>query len=480
MMATAETDTTARIMIVDDEPHLRRVLEAVFQREGYQTLAADTPRRALAIAAEQQVDVLVSDLIMPELTGVELMQHLQEVQPGIVTVMITAHGSVRSAVDSMKTGAFDYIVKPFDMEQIRSVVRKAIDRRRLMGDCRLPRPDGESRHSLENVVGDSARMQDVYRVVHRVAASRATVLIRGESGTGKELIARALHENSPRMRHPFVAIAAAALSDELLESELFGHEKGSFTGAVGQRIGRFEMADAGTLFLDEIGDISPALQVKLLRVLQEREFERVGGTKTIKVDVRLVAATNRDLEAMVAAGRFREDLYYRLHVIQIMMPPLRQRKEDIPALVAHFSKRFARENARAIKGISDEAMTILMRHSWPGNVRELENCIEYAAVMAESDATQITPDVLPLSVRTMVASGGSISVPAGTTFEDAVAVVERELLLDALKKADWDLAKTAAALCMNERSLGHYLKKHHLESRDDWMPALPAAAAKKR
>ncbi|MBI3946286.1 MAG: sigma-54-dependent Fis family transcriptional regulator, partial [Armatimonadetes bacterium] len=277
-MAEGVAGAAARVLVVDDEPHIRRVLEAVFRREGFDVLTADTPQRALALAAEGKVDVLVSDLIMPELTGVELMQQMQTLQPGAVTVMITAHGTVRSAVDAMKLGAFDYVAKPFDMEQIRAVVRKAADHARSAGECPREHPEADESPRLDNVVGDSPKMRDIYKIVARVADSRATVLLRGESGTGKELIARALHHTSSRHRHPFVAVAAAALSDELLESELFGHEKGSFTGATGQRIGRFELADGGTLFLDEIGDISPTLQIKLLRVLQEREFERVGGT----------------------------------------------------------------------------------------------------------------------------------------------------------------------------------------------------------
>ncbi|HOQ30038.1 MAG TPA: sigma-54 dependent transcriptional regulator [Armatimonadota bacterium] len=470
-----EPGDTVRVLVVDDEQHIRRVLEALFRRDGYEVYTAETPQRALALAAETDIDVLVADLIMPDLTGVQLMQEIRQLHPGVATVMITAHGSVRSAVDAMKLGAFDYIAKPFDMDELLRVVRKAIDWKRLNGEAKCARELPDAKWTLDNIVGSSPQMQQVCRIVRRAANSRATVLLRGESGTGKELVALALHKNSPRARHPFVPVAAAALSEELLESELFGHEKGSFTGATNQRIGRFELADGGTLFLDEIGDISPALQVKLLRVLQEREFERVGGTKTIKVDVRLIAATNRDLEAAVAAGRFRHDLYYRLQVIQITMPPLRQRKEDLPALVDHFIRKYAGEDGRQIQGVSDEAMEILTRHSWPGNVRELENCIEYAVVMSEPDATLITPDVLPLSVRGLVASGDTIQVPAGTTFDEAVAVVERELLLDALKKTGWNLRAASAHLGMSDRSLEHYIRKHGLESQEDWMPKVPPA-----
>lgn len=477
MAEAAVESTIGRVLIVDDEPNIRLILGAMFRRQGYDTITAESPQQALAVAGEQPVDVLISDLIMPELTGVELMQRVQEMQPGVVTIMITAHSSVRSAVDAMKLGAFDYISKPFDMEQIQLVVRKAVSQRRLTDENQRLRRELDARYRLDNVVGNSQRMQEIYKIVTRVADSRATVLIRGESGTGKELIARALHHNSSRSRHPFVAVSAAALSNELLESELFGHEKGSFTGAIGQRIGRFEAADGGTLFLDEIGDISSALQVKLLRVLQEREFERVGGTKPIKVDVRLVAATNRDLEAAVAAGRFRQDLYYRLQVIQIPMPPLRERKEDIPMLVEHFVRKYARENGRQVKGTTDDALDTLMRHTWPGNVRELENCIEYATVMSEPEAPLIERDVLPLSVRAMVATGETISVPSGTSFEEAIAVVERELLLHALKKSEWNTREAAQALGMSERTLQGYLGKHGLESRDDWIPPVLVGAA---
>jgi len=388
------------ILIVDDEPNIRRVLEAVFAKEKYQVFTAENGRKALEIiSTEPHLNVVLCDLIMPDMNGIEVLKEALQINPRLSLVMITAHGTIKTAVDAMKLGAFDYITKPFDMDEIKLVAKNALERSRLLGENIELKQELKTRFQFENIVGSSTKMREVYKVVERVANSNATVLIRGESGTGKELIARAIHYNSPRASKPFIAVSCAALPETLLESELFGHEKGAFTGAVGQKAGRFELANHGTLFLDEVPEISPAVQVKLLRALQEREFERVGGTKTIKVDVRVIAATNRNLEELVEMGQFRPDLYYRLQVIQIFIPPLRDRREDIPELVEHFIQKFNQANGKRVKAVSPETMELLMKYNWPGNVRELENAIERGVVLAEEGAELITPDLLPAAIQ---------------------------------------------------------------------------------
>lgn len=388
------------LLIVDDEPNIRRVLEAVFTKDGYQVRTVENGRKALdVLSTDPNLNVAICDLIMPDMNGVEVLKAAGEINPKLSMVMITAHGTIKTAVDAMKLGAFDYITKPFDMDEIKLVVKNALERSRLLGENVELKQELKSRYKFDNIIGNSGKMQEVYKIIERVAASNATVLIRGESGTGKELVARAVHYNSPRAQKQFVAVSCAALPETLLESELFGHEKGSFTGAVGQKFGRFEMAHQGTLFLDEVPEISPAVQVKLLRALQEREFERVGGTKTVKVDVRLIAATNRDLEQLVADGAFRADLYYRLQVIQVFLPSLRERTEDIPPLVEHFIEKFNKENGKEVKYLSPEAMDMVMKYNWPGNVRELENAIERCVVLADPASELITPDLLPFPVQ---------------------------------------------------------------------------------
>ncbi len=393
-------ENSRSILIVDDEPNIRRVLEAVFTKDKYRVFTAENGRKALdIISAEANLDVLLCDLIMPDLNGVEVLKAAKEMNPGLSIVMITAHGTIRTAVEAMRLGAFDYVTKPFDMDEIKLIVKNALEHSQLIAENTQLRQELKSRFKFNEIVGSSGKMQEVYKIVERVANSNATVLIRGESGTGKELIAKAIHYNSPRADKPFIAVSCAALPETLLESELFGHEKGAFTGAAGQKLGRFELANQGTLFMDEIGELSPGMQVKLLRALQERQFERVGGTKTINVDVRLIAATNKDLEQAVAVNDFRADLYYRLQVIQVFLPSLRERKEDIPLLVEHFITKFNDANGRSIKYVSKAAMDLLMCYSWPGNIRELENAIERSVVLADSDAENITPDLLPLPVQ---------------------------------------------------------------------------------
>lgn len=392
---------TGNILVVDDEPNIRRVLEAVLTKEGHKVLTAENGRKGMEVLQKNSdVDVLISDLIMPDINGVELLSAAKEMNSGISVLMITAHGTIKSAVDAMKLGALDYIPKPFDLDEIKITVKNALERRGMNQEVRPASPKHAKKISkVDNIVGGSPAMQEVLEMIDRVKDSRASVLIRGESGTGKEGVARALHFGSVRTKEPFVPVACVALSEQLLQSELFGHEKGSFTGAIDRKKGRFEMANHGTLFLDEIGDIPQTVQMMLLRVLQEREFERVGGNETIKVDVRMVTATNQPLEKLVKDGKFREDLFYRLQVITINMPPLRDRLDDLPLLLNHFIEMYAADNCKKIEHASPETLELMMRYKWPGNVRELENTIERAIVLADLDAKFITPNLLPRSIR---------------------------------------------------------------------------------
>jgi two-component system response regulator AtoC len=389
---------SATVLIVDDEENIRRVLSIALQKEGYHTITASGGHQALKLLDEARCDVMVSDVVMPDMNGLELLRRTREKFPELLVVMMTAYGTIPAAVEAMRLGAIDFLTKPLEMEVLRKVIRNALrDRER-----RLPSPSGRKRSSARKAttfIGNSPAIQQVLAIVERVADTRTTVLITGESGTGKELIARMLHEKSGRASGPFVAVSCAAIPETLLEVELFGAVKGAYTGADTDRVGKFEAASGGTLFLDEIGDIPPLIQVKLLRVLQEREIERLGSNKPIPVDVRLVAATNRDLEQAVQSGSFRADLFYRLQVVHIHLPPLRERPEDIPLLVEHFIRKYAEENNRALQAVSAEALAILQAYSWPGNVRELENTIESAVVLAPPDATTLLPEHLPPHLR---------------------------------------------------------------------------------
>ncbi len=386
------------ILIADDEPNIRRVFEAMFVKEGYIVLTAENGKRALDLASTNSIDVLISDLIMPDITGVEVLQKVKQLHPHCAAIIITAYGTIKSAVEAMRLGAFNYLQKPFDMDEVRLVIKKAVEYHDLMAENQELKQQLKTTVHLDSLDCVSGKMQDVYKIVQRVADSRATVLIRGESGTGKELIARALHYNSPRAGKPFVAVSCAALPESLLESELFGYEKNAFTGAVTAKPGRFELANTGSLFLDEIGDIPPATQIKLLRVLQEWEFERIGATKSTKVDVRLIAATNKDLEKGVENETFRSDLYYRLNIVSVFLPSLRERPEDIPSLVEHFLDKYNKQNGRKIKSVPQETWDMLAAYRWPGNVRELENAIERSVVLSERDAKVLTPDLMPMPV----------------------------------------------------------------------------------
>ena len=381
------------ILIVDDEKNYLLVLEALLVDAGYEVITSDNTAEALEITMSHDLDLVITDMRMPGLDGMEFLAQLRSRQPDPPVIMMTAYATVEKAVEAMKRGAFDYITKPFKNEELILTIRKAIEMHRLKQENLLLSRELQERFQFGNIVGKSKIMRQVYEIIEKVAQTRASVLITGESGTGKELIARAIHFNSPRRDKPFISVNCSALSETLLESELFGHERGAFTGAVSQRKGRFELAHGGTLFLDEVGDMSPALQVKLLRVLQEMKFERVGGTKTLQVDARLVTASNRELDREVELGRFREDLYYRLKVVHIKVPPLRERRDDIPLLVHHFLEKAAEVNKIPVKRVSHEALKYLYQYDWVGNVRELENVIERAVILCDGD--DVRPQDLP-------------------------------------------------------------------------------------
>lgn len=411
-VANPVMQTGPTVLIVDDEPNIRRVLAAVLTRDGYNVILADGGKDAVKKAKNEPVlDVLITDFLMPDMNGLETLEAVRKYHGGVRTLFISGHGTVRSAVEAMRLGAFDYITKPFDVEQVRETVKRALKSAPLHAPTTIsakpaPNEGTPPAEDTENtpvtlppgvsMIGDAPATRLLQRRLLAAAASRATVLLLGESGTGKEVAAKLIHEASPRRRGPFVAVSCAALPETLLESELFGHEKSAFTGAAGAKPGRFELADGGTLFLDEIGDIPHITQVKLLRALQEREISRIGGVKTIKVDVRVVGATNRDLWQAVQEGSFRLDLYYRLHVVPVTLPPLRERVEDIPALAAFFLDRSAKENERTFPdGVSPEALAVLAAHDWQGNIRELQNALEYAVVMSPQGCRAIQADALP-------------------------------------------------------------------------------------
>ncbi len=387
------------LLIVDDEKNYLLVLEDLLIEEGYNVVTADSAMKGLERAQDNDLDVVITDMKMPGMDGMALLDRIHSLNPDLPIIMMTAFGTVEKAVEAMRKGAFDYILKPFKNEELKLTIRKAIDHYNLIRQNRYLTRELHGRYQFSNIIGKSAPMQRIYQLIEKVAPSKATVLITGESGTGKELIARAIHYNSTRREMPFISVNCGALPETLLESELFGHEKGAFSGAISLRKGRFEMADGGTLFLDEISEMSPPLQVKLLRVLQEMEFERVGASVSLKVDVRVVAASNRILKEEVAEGRFRSDLFYRLNVVHVALPPLRVRTDDIPLLVSHFLDKYTQEEGRSAITIAPDAMRHLLDYSWPGNVRELENVIERAVIL--SNGEQILDKDLPSEVREM-------------------------------------------------------------------------------
>src|ERR1044072_4766575 len=447
-----------RILIADDHDSLRRGLGQAIAEAGHEIEEAPNGNAAIEKLHEGFFDVVASDLKMGGSTGLDVLKTAKQLHPSCAVILMTAFGSVSTAVEAMKAGAFDYVQKPFEIEEMEVKIEKAIEMRRMQHQIDYLRHAQGDIYDFERIIGSSGALGKVLAVVRKVAKSNTTVLVRGETGTGKELIAGAIHHNSHRAARNFIKVNCAALQENLLESELFGHEKGAFTGADKQRIGRFEQADGGTLFLDEIGDMSPSTQAKILRVLQEHEFERLGGTRTLRVDVRLIAATNRELPAMVQSGHFREDLYYRLNVVSIEMPPLRERKDDIVPLAQTFIRRFAGELKKKMDGLDPDAQKLLMRYNWPGNIRELENTIERAMLLAEGRA--IAGADLRLG-ETATAGGtgrGQTSVgkipPSGIPLED----IERHALVEALKMSNWVQKDAAELLSISPRVMNYKIK----------------------
>jgi len=446
---------TFRVLVVDDEPAQRELVGGFLRKQGFEVAEAPDGRTALERFRKEPFDLLLTDQRMPGLSGLELLEAARAVTPAVSMIIMTAYGTIETAVAAIKGGAADYLTKPLNLDELLHRIAQVRERQRLIMENRELREALQERHRVEGIIGESGRMQEVLSLVRRVAGSDATILIQGESGTGKELIARAIHYASPRAGAPLVSVNCAALPETLLESELFGHEKGAFTGAVAARKGRFELADGGSLFLDEIGDLPLHLQVKLLRVLQEREFERVGSSRPVSVDVRLLAATHRDLEALVRAGRFRDDLYYRINVVSISLPPLRERREDIPLLLDHFVEKFARRNGKRISGLTRDAREALLRYDYPGNVRELENLVERAVVLTRDEVIGL--EDLPLGVKERE---GETSGETSLTVR--VEGLERRMIREALDRADGVQTRAAEILGISERVLRYKLKKYGL------------------
>jgi two-component system NtrC family response regulator/two-component system response regulator HydG len=460
---------TARIVVVDDDKSAREALNTLLTDEGFEVAEAGDGEEALALMAAFGPDAVLADVRMPKMDGLTFLRRCREEGHSAVFVMMTAFASIETAVEAMRAGAESYLVKPVDVNAVLVVLEKALEKHRLKRDADSLRARLHERYRFHSIVGDSTELQAVFDVVKRAAPTKATVLILGESGTGKELIGQAIHEESPRKDRPFIKVNCAALSESLLESELFGHERGSFTGAIGRREGRFELADGGTLFLDEIGDLPPSIQIKLLRVLQLREFERVGGSQTLKVDVRMVAATNKDLAAEVKTGRFREDLFYRLNVVAVTLPPLRGRRGDIPALVAHFIEKYSLAYGKEIRGLAPGTLNALLSHDWPGNVRELENVVERAVVLARGQ--ELTADDLPPTLRGPRPRERTASslIPGATLHE-----IEREAILRTLEMVSGSTSRAAEVLGISVRKIQYRLKEYSEATAAG--PGLPPAA----
>lgn len=459
-----------KILVVDDEQSLREVLSIMLKRAGYAVTIAMDGEDAVELLQKEIFDLVITDLRMPKVDGMEVLKAVKSASPETVVLIITAFASADSAVEAMKQGAYDYLTKPFQVDEVQLIIRNALEKRRLTTENMLLKREMASQSSFAQLVGQSEAIQRVFEVVRKVADSKSNVLICGESGTGKELVARAIHYNSARSALPFVAVNCSAVPETLLESELFGHMKGSFTGAIANKAGLFEIANGGTIFLDEIGDTTPTIQVKLLRVIQEREFRRVGGSQDIKVDVRIVAATNKDLEKAVADGSFREDLYYRLDVIPIRLPPLRMRTGDIPLLVNHFLERFAKESGKPKPVFSSDAMHVLLEHEWRGNVRELENLIE-RVVAFSVDGTVTEADVrgwLHRPTAPPPVQGMPLDLTdEGVDLEGLINGIEKDLLLKALERSKWVKKKAARMLRLNTRSFRYRLEKYAIKGGRD-------------
>jgi two-component system response regulator AtoC len=453
-----------KILVVDDEENIRYMLKLALEEAGYEVELAQDGREALEKLKDPVFDCVISDMRMPEMGGIEVLKAIQEIRPDLTVIVMSAFGSLDTAIEAMKLGAYDYVTKPFKQDEILLTLKKAEERERLRRENMLLRREVEKKYSFDNIIGKSAKMQDVFRRIEKIADYKSTVLVSGESGTGKELVAKAIHYSGLRRDHPFIAVNCGAIPGELLESELFGHVKGAFTGAVAAKKGLFAEADKGTIFLDEIGDLPLNLQVKLLRVLQEGEIRRVGDTRTIEVDVRVIAATAKDLMEEVKKGNFREDLYYRLNVVPFYLPSLRERREDIPLLVWHFLRKYSTETGKEINDIAPEAMSALVAYEWKGNVRELENIIERAVVMSEGDTitTEYLPEGLVKNASDLVLKIPEPRISIKTTVKEIVEMAEKELITRALAKTSNNRTRAAELLEISHRALMYKLKEYHI------------------
>ncbi|MFH1147163.1 MAG: sigma-54 dependent transcriptional regulator [Pseudomonadota bacterium] len=451
------------VLVIDDSQAVLKGVSEILTSNGYGVDSAADGAAGIDKISEKFYDIILTDLAMPKFDGMQVLKHITDNSPESICIIVTGYGTIKNAVEAIKLGAFDYLTKPLKSEEILICIDRALNYRNLKRENTTLKKQLNTRYSYENIIGDSEKIQEVFRLIEKVAQTDSTVLIMGESGTGKELIAHAVHYQSDRRDKPFIPVNCGAIPEDLLESELFGHEKGAFTHAIRTRIGRFELANSGTIFLDEIGDMSPNLQVKILRVLQDHQFERIGGTRTIKTDIRVIAATNKNLEEAVELGRFREDLYYRLHVIPIFVPPLRERTSDIPLLVHHFLQNFNKSKKKSIKSISKEVLQCFMYYNWPGNVRELENMIERLIILANED--KITLRDLPERLRSQRSeeSAGQTNIPdEGISFNLAVDEFERNLILQALDRTNWVKNKAAQLLNLNRTTLIEKMKKQKL------------------
>lgn len=455
------TTPKAKILVVDDEPSQRKMLQANLSLDGYEVLEADDGAAAIARVSEEFFDLILMDNRMSQMDGIEALREIKKISPGIPVIIVTAYASVETAVEALQAGAHDYLTKPLDIDELRFKVQQTLEFWRLKEENILQRRRIENLFDASRIVGRSQKMREVLETVAMVAPSEASVLILGESGTGKELIANALHHGSNRTDKRFIKLNCAALPETLLESELFGHEKGAFTGAVGRRPGRFELADGGTIFLDEISEMTPATQAKLLRVLQEREFEPLGSTKTVRVDIRIIAASNRILLDEVKKGKFREDLFYRLNVVPINLPPLRERREDIPLLIEHFLKIYNDKNGRNLLGFHPRALDALMRYSWPGNIRELENIVERAVILTRDDYVPFSE--LPESIREATGDPLSQEIREGIRPGMTIREMERELIIKTLEENDANRTHTSKVLGITRRTLQHKLKEYGID-----------------
>jgi two-component system response regulator HydG len=445
-----------RILVADDEESHRIMLRAVLAEEGYEVAEAADGPEAIRAVEQEPFDLILLDIRMPGMDGIEALTEIRKISPYIPVLMMTAYASVKTAVEALKAGAFEYLIKPLDIDELKILIEKALEHYHLREENLALKERLGDRFDFSKIIGRSEKMKELFDLLAQVAPTDATVLILGESGTGKELVANSIHHNSRRASQPFIKVSCAALPETLLESELFGHEKGAFTGAIARREGRFQLAHRGTIFLDEVGEMSSATQTKILRVLQEKEFEPLGGTRTVKVDVRVIAATNKDLESEVKEGRFREDLFYRLNVVPVSIPPLKIRKDDIPALAVHFLYLYCEKNQKELKELSPKALDLLIRYDWPGNIRELENCIERAVIMARGEV--IAPMDLPPQIQALSSEKGEPGVhfPLGISLQEA----EKALILKTLEDTGGNRSRAAEILGINRRTLQIKIKEY--------------------